>query len=97
MRSRVLIDIVNCLINWQRNFPSKLRSFLKFYKSLLSLDQIQHTYNKISAYLIKIVLLFTYDQKVHHLMAVCPDLVIIISRSDEPPFAKDQPREQQLC
>ena len=35
-------------------------------------------------------------QKVHHLMAVCPDLVIIISRSDEPPFAKDQPREQQL-
>ena len=30
-------------------------------------------------------------------MAVCPDLVIIISRSDEPPFAKDQPREQQLC
>ena len=43
--------------------------------------------------MIKIVLSFTYDQKVHHLMAVCPDLVIIISRSDEPPFAKDQPRE----
>ena len=30
-------------------------------------------------------------------MAVCPDLVIIISRSDEPPFAKDQPREDSNC
>lgn len=53
-------------------------------------------HNKISDYFDQ-KSLNIFDQKVHHLMAVCPDLVIIISRSDEPPFAKDQPREQQLC